>query len=89
MVRNFNFPLHSNTNYSTYDSVSVSNTLVNSLNNLSSTSSSGPMDCRQANGLDPNQKIKGYVDFNDFYVCLEKAKKEGRCPDWMKKLDGL
>ncbi|XP_044753205.1 TGF-beta-activated kinase 1 and MAP3K7-binding protein 1-like [Coccinella septempunctata] len=86
MVRNLNFPLHSNTNYSTYDSVSVSQTLFNSMNNVSSTSSSGPMDCQQVNGLGPDQKIKGYVDFNDFYVSLEKAKKEGRCPEWMKNL---
>ncbi|XP_045474572.1 TGF-beta-activated kinase 1 and MAP3K7-binding protein 1-like [Harmonia axyridis] len=79
MVRNFNFPLHSDTSYSTYNAVTASH-------NFSSTSSSGPMNTLQMNGLGPDQKIKAYVDFNDFYVCLEKAKKEGRCPEWMKDL---
>ncbi|KAL3268698.1 hypothetical protein HHI36_007801 [Cryptolaemus montrouzieri] len=96
MVRNFNFPLHSETRYSTFDSIISSNnalqsssgqqTLTNSTNRncFSSTSSSEPQNYRRENGLGPNQKIKSYVDFNDFYVCLEKAKQEGRCPDWLK-----
>ncbi|KAK9877293.1 hypothetical protein WA026_017685 [Henosepilachna vigintioctopunctata] len=92
MLRNFNFPLHSDTRYSTFDSI-ISNSLshpysdqqtivnsMNSMNNISSTSSSEPTNNQHQNGLDPDQKIKAYVDFVEFKISLDKAQREGRCP---------
>lgn len=70
---------------------SVINTMTaNTMNSTSRTidttsSSSCYAKVETDNGLGPDQKIEGYVDFSDFYKNYYKAKENGTLPEGMEE----
>lgn len=59
---------------------------INSTNRTADTTSSSSCDAKETDdGLGPDQKIEGYVDFSDFYKNYYKAKENGTLPSGLEE----
>lgn len=89
VLRNFNYPLpraiktpttpssNCSVTSNTIEPNSMDSTMKSSI--TTSTSTNRTINIKE---LGPDNKVKSYVDFSDFYQNAEIAKKNGKLPDW-------
>lgn len=93
MLRNFNYPLHSdvkcspNVSFNSFNSTlpSSQQTLTNSLASSTNFTTNSTVTSNEISDDNEHndQRIKAYVDFNDFYRNLEIAKQTTQLPEWL------